>query len=281
MRDVSIKTILLLMFLMALTLCSCGKRMPETTEYSGFEKKAVTQNPTEEPEESEVQGKIEEPSKEPEASTDQEEQDITSEPETAPEDISNDTEQADDDWKELMKEAIDKKIGEYWENNQDDMFTEESQYRDNSSFVMLFIDNDDIPEIYIMPASSIMDGISLLYYKDGAVEEYDIDWSDSLEYIPRSGRICLYHGQHNPACESILTFPEQEILGNGAYAEPGWFDDTDHSVDGAELEYMWNDEFVSEKAYNDLKNELFNGDIHRAYEEEGFTYDDIRGLITG
>ncbi len=47
------------------------------------------------------------------------------------------------------------------------------------------------------------------------------------------------------------------------------------------MEYMWNDEFVSEKAYNDRKNELFNGDIHRAYEKEGFTYDDIMSLITG
>lgn len=78
-----------------------------------------------------------------------------------------------------------------------------------------------------------------------------------------------------------MSFPEQEILGNGAYAEPGWFDDTDHSVDGAEMEYMWNDEFVSEKVYNDHKNELFNGDIHRAYEEERFTYDDIMSMITG
>lgn len=182
---------------------------------------------------------------------------------------------AKDSWKKPMKDAIDAKLKEYWEYNQDDTITDEAQYREESRFALLYINDDDIPEIYMIPASSITDGSSILYLKDGAVEEYDLDWSDSFDYIPRSGKILLYHGQHIPAQEYVLTFPSQEELGHGSYAETGWYDGTDHSVDGSGTEYMWNDEFVSEEEYQKQKEELFSGDIHNASKEETHSYEEL------
>ncbi len=186
---------------------------------------------------------------------------------------------ADEGWKELMREAVDSKLNEYWEYNQDEEITDEAQYYEGSSFALLYIDDDEIPEIYVMPASGMMDGSSILYLKDGDVASYDIGWSDSIDYTPYSGKICLYHGQHVPAMELILTFPDEKELGSGAFAEPGWYDNEDHSVDGADMEYMWDDEFVSEKEYNEIKSGLFDGDIHSAYDEKAITYDELMKVL--
>ncbi len=183
------------------------------------------------------------------------------------------------EWKALMLSAIDDRMNEYWENNGLDGFGSFDAYIEQSQFAFLFIDDDDIPEVFVMPASGVADGSSILYVKDGRVESYDIGWSDSVSYLQRKGVICLYHGMHVPGVETIMTFPGEEVLGTGQFAEPGWFDGTDHSVDGADMEYQWDEAFVSEKEYQEKKDALFKGEIREANEEKSMTYEEVKSAL--
>ncbi|MCR4741129.1 MAG: hypothetical protein K5886_12830 [Lachnospiraceae bacterium] len=184
-----------------------------------------------------------------------------------------------EEWKELMLDAVDEKLQTCFDNNEDDEFDELAVYIENSSFELLYIDDDDIPEVYVRPASGMMDGTSILYLNGDSIGSYDIGWSDSVSYIEKSGIICLYHGMHVPVQELIMTFPEEKDLGHGAFSEPGWYDGEDHSIEGSDMEYMWNDEFVSEEDYNKNKDDLFKGDIHVAGEEKSLSYEELMNYL--
>ncbi len=133
-----------------------------------------------------------------------------------------------ENWNELMQKGIEEKIQEYYEYNQDEELNDRSVYTERSEFALLYINDDDIPEVYVMPASGMTDGSSILYLNGDSVEAYDIGWCDSVSYIQKEGVICLYHGMHIPVQEMVMTFPDEEDLGHGAYAEKGWFDGKDH-----------------------------------------------------
>lgn len=195
-------------------------------------------------------------------------------------DDMQESDETSENWKELMRNGIEEKIQEYYEYNQDEELNDRSVYTKRSEFALLYIDDDDIPEVYVMPASGATDGSSILYLNGDSVESYDIGWCDSVSYIQKKGEICLYHGMHVPVQEFIMTFPDEEDLGHGAYAEKGWFDGKDHSTDGSDMEYMWDDEFVSEKEYNAKKDAVFNGDIHVSFEEDCLSYEEIMEYLT-
>ncbi|MCR5733225.1 MAG: hypothetical protein K6G22_01340 [Lachnospiraceae bacterium] len=185
-----------------------------------------------------------------------------------------------DEWKELMWDAVEETMEYYFDNNQDEEIEEFAVYLEKSEFALLYVDDDDIPEVYVMPASGMMDGSTLLYLDGDKVESFDIGWSDSFSYVEKKSLIDLYHGMHVPCQDVIMTFPEQEVLGNGAFAEPGWFDGKDHSVDGADTEYMWDDEFVSEEDYQKKMDAVFSGDIHVSFEEDRLSYEELMDYLT-
>ena len=174
----------------------------------------------------------------------------------------------DDSWKPVMRDAVLDAMKEYWGWIQQDSdimtqgeFTEDKFYKE-ARFELAYIDDDDIPELFVQPSGSGVWGIGccILSVKDGKSDKYDIGWSDFVEYIPRSDRIVLMHGMHMPHQEIVYKWSTEEELGSGTYYEPGWYDGQDRSFEGEEYEYRWNDESVSEADYNAKRKEVFDGE---------------------
>ncbi len=184
-------------------------------------------------------------------------------------------------YKDLMCDAIDDAINQYWESNQLDDWKDKEEYTENTQFYLLYIDNDDKPEILITPASGMIDGSSILYIKDAVVESYFIGSSDSITYIPNSGVICIYHGLHMPTTEEVMSFPDQTVLGEGEFCDAGWYGEKANPVDGSDTIYIWNGETLSEEEYLSQKEAVFSGDIHEAWNEDAYTYEEVTTFLDG
>lgn len=188
--------------------------------------------------------------------------------------------EVDESWKEPMKEAVISAMREYWEWVESDPelmpdggLTKEDYYAD-SFFEIVYIDDDDIPEIFVSPyGSGVMGtGSCVIYVENGQAEKYGISWCDSIEYIPRSDRIVHKHGMHMPYQETVMIWSTQMALGSGVYDQPGWVDGEDHSFNGESLEYRWDDVPVSEADYLAKRKEVFgeNGIMLGSGEKYGF-----------
>ena len=195
---------------------------------------------------------------------------------------SDNTENTDDGWKKLMLDAIDKCIEKYWEyhkNNTNDEFSDKSKYYSESRFNLLYIDDDEIPEIYMIPVSKIMDGHTLLYMMNNSIKEYGTGPNDCFSYISRGGKMCINHGMSLPHTEMIITIPGEMELGSGEYCTALWYE-PDYP-NGSDMKYKWNDVFVSEEEYNSSKAKIFSGNILEADEQKQYTYDEIMEYLQG
>lgn len=171
----------------------------------------------------------------------------------------------DESWKVLMKEALVKAMKDYWEYERDNVNYDgisEEEYFNKSVFGLGFIDDDDIPEVFVGPCTGGVHGYGscILYIKEGEVEEYRIDWCDNITYVPRGDIIKIFHGMHIPYQEHIVVWSTGEELGHGEFNDPGWYDGEDHSFNDESIEYRWNDEFVSESEYNAKKEAVFGAE---------------------
>ncbi len=182
------------------------------------------------------------------------------------------------DWKVMMRGAVDRKLDEYWKENDHEEYSEKSKYVSDSRFDLIYIDDDEIPEIYLIPADGAEVGTSILFFKEGIIEEYYIAWSDYIQYTPKSGKILLYHGLHIPDSETVMVFPSMEELWYGEFCYPGWYDGSDHTFNGAEQEYRLNDKFVSEEDYISSRNEVLGSEVHEPDRE--YTYDELMEMLT-
>ncbi|MCR4642451.1 MAG: DUF2116 family Zn-ribbon domain-containing protein [Lachnospiraceae bacterium] len=148
------------------------------------------------------------PENDPEKKTDREnDAEKEADPEEEEEDSSPRPTEAvkDESWKLLLREALEETMEDYYKNEQTYSYGDKASYYRDSSFQLVYIDEDTIPEIAVSPASGLLDGSAILYLLNGKVEKYEICWCDSVLYIPYSGKIDYQHGQHVPYCETVYT----------------------------------------------------------------------------
>ncbi len=201
---------------------------------------------------------------------------------------ADDPEPVDDSWKLAMRDAVEAYMLDNWEYVSE-CFPEENlsrqEYYDGSQFHIIYINEDDIPEIAVDPYAygALGMGHLILYMEDGALESQGINWCDTVSYIPYSNMVCFFHGMHIPYLEYVTHFtgtdyydcPEEDILWKGSFCSPCGHDGTDHSFNGAYMEYSSNGSWVTEEEYNSEKAAVYSGDVREIYEEKAYTYDEI------
>lgn len=154
----------------------------------------------------------------------------------------------------------------------------------NMTYDLIYIDDDDIPEIICCPAADT--GAVLLYMCDDEVEYYQMPRRSSMRYIEREGvfevsgydwTIDNYWGRDNyydQICVLTNGYIGDRASGSMAYIldENGYYTDS--------MEYEWDEEPVSEEEYKKNYEKVFNSKkASGSYSEMNILPYDCDGII--
>lgn len=154
----------------------------------------------------------------------------------------------------------------------------------NMTYDLIYIDDDDIPEIICCPAADT--GAVLLYMCDDEVEYYQMPRRSSMRYIEREGvfevsgydwTIDNYWGRDNyydQICVLTNGYIGDRAEGSMAYIldENGYYTDS--------MEYEWDEEPVSEEEYKKNYEKVFNTKkASESYSEMNILPYDCDGII--
>ena len=147
------------------------------------------------------------------------------------------------------------------------------------SFALVYIDDDNIPELY-MCANNEATGDSVTSYKNGAVFTEDLNRTGGGRYIQKSGKVlnengnmgnCYTHAYNLTDDGFVLYFTahKAEIITE--------FVDDEYEII---YEFSVEDTPVTEQKYNDALNVAFDYDNSKRLDENAVSYDQIIDLIS-
>lgn len=121
---------------------------------------------------------------------------------------------------------------------------------ENQDFYLLYINDDDIPEIY-QDSESAGDGARLFYLENGYVKSVSLSASVPVYYIEKGGYFVTSYNQSDTCVEQYYQF-EGDTLNLAAegmiyYITP--LLDGNEDISGFECEYQWDGDTVTEEEY--------------------------------
>ena len=125
---------------------------------------------------------------------------------------------------------------------------------------VIYVDNDDIPELFISWDSGSVYG-QLLSYQNGNVVSSGTHSHFSINYIEKSNMFYAYGGATPVWWESLYKIENNDFFVIGEKVEA--YDISGYS-DISDITYTWNEQEISEDEYNRLLSEAF--DISQATE---------------
>ena len=144
---------------------------------------------------------------------------------------------------------------------------------------LIYLDNDDIPEIYVYDESR--NGDCLLYYSAGQINEEVLSVNYSYyQYIPKSG-LLMEEIEYINTRKTVFQFINEDfktILASVAYLKEEYQDE--FIAENWMYDYSLNDEIVSEEEYNKRLDEAFDTSkaIKLRYDEDNAL--DFYSLLT-
>lgn len=154
---------------------------------------------------------------------------------------------------------------------------------DDGAYALVYIDNDDIPELYILGCCEA-DGDRIYSYKNGNILEQGLARMYGGKYIERSGKIINQNGHMGYYYDYTYVLDNSgftQIL-DGSYSVryeyigDGKGDNTYNEI----REYFINDEPVSEDEYHDAVNSSFDFSQSTKFYEQTVSYDEIKQLLS-
>ncbi len=159
-------------------------------------------------------------------------------------------------WKQLYKDCINEYISEV-------------DYKDDVEFSLVFIDNDDIPELVAGIPSHINAATLFWVYNDDLNEEvmgYTV--SEGFTYIEKSGLIRICSQWQGTGGDTIFELSNGELLEIAS----GTFNNVDYKC-------TWNGESVGPMDYDHMLNEVFFELDAKDVVETVYGYDSIISVI--
>lgn len=161
-----------------------------------------------------------------------------------------------DTWKQLYKDRIETYISGV-------------DYKDDVEFSLVFIDNDDVPELVAGIPSHINAATLFWVHNDELHEEvmgYTI--SEGFTYVEKSGLIKLHGEWQGAGGDTIYE------LSSGTLTEiaEGTFNSVNNS-------YTWEGETVCAMDYDYMLNDVFSEEIAKDVVETVYGYGDIKSVI--
>ena len=211
--------ILLLTALMLISLAACESSPAKSTESrpatENTEATAATEKPT---------------VKETEKATEKAAEKATDPPpETQPPETEK-PKTGKENWRELYAEQIDS--------------LDPGQY---AGFALIFIDGDDVPELYAAPMSHVVTG-HVYWVNDDAIHSADVSYN-GLSYIERENLFLNASGWTGKGYDAVYSISgdQAETVASGEFC----------TVKGSEY-YRWEGEDMSEADYQSAKNYVFD-----------------------
>lgn len=160
---------------------------------------------------------------------------------------------------------------------------ESRQEIDDGAYALVYIDSDDIPELYISGRFEA-DGDRIYSYKNGNILEQRLDRMYGGEYIERSGKIINKNGSTGTYVTHAYVLDNSGFTQtlNGYYSVryeyigDGKGDNTYNEI----RKYFINDEPVSEDEYHDAVNSSFDFSQSTKFYEKAVSYDEIKQLLS-
>lgn len=147
------------------------------------------------------------------------------------------------------------------------------------SFDLIYLDQDDIPELVIIGKYSGYGSI-ILNYADGKVHDTNLSRLQ-FSYIERENLLLNYGGVTGVYFDYIFSIIDGELteIATGDY-EIMYVEEAEE--DGEEVtvyQYMWNHKMVSEEEYNQELNLIYDQSKARYCQEPGIPLDKITEVI--
>lgn len=145
-----------------------------------------------------------------------------------------------------------------------------------SDYYLVYLDGDDIPELYIY-YSPLASGQKLCTYQGGTLSSLNLADS-ALYFIPKANQFMLSCGRMDTYWESVYR------IDHGAFVETARGDITGNGYDENEemvYSYTWNGSPVSQEEYDANLFAAFDVDrASDAFDETSYTYDEILQMLS-
>ena len=142
------------------------------------------------------------------------------------------------------------------------------------AYALVYVDGDDIPELYLNGASQA-EGDSVCSYKNGKVIEQSLKRTNSGKYLPRSGTVSNVNGHMG------LCYTDVYKLDDNGFTKTFNAKSIEHVEHIGNNEYTFSYEYfidgqpVSEEEYNAAVNAAFDFDQTVRFDEHAVSYDKI------
>lgn len=166
-----------------------------------------------------------------------------------------------DDWREVLVS--------YMKNE-----TDETQ---NEGYQLIYIDNDDIPEIVEYGKGEAI-GSRIVYYGKGTANIQQLSRL-GFSYIEKSGLLDNRNGNMGHYYDRVykLENGDMQKIADGTFGDKGDTAEFDENGDFV-YAYQWENEDVSKEEYNRALNEIY--DTGSAIEVDGSDLSSVRAIIT-
>ena len=175
------------------------------------------------------------------------------------------------DWKTAYLDFIESREHKYGK---------ESEYGFDYRYALVYIDNDDIPELYAMGAYEA-DGDLICAYRDGRVIEHYLSQNAGGQYVERSGIVINQSGHMGRYYDNVYKLDQNrfsQIL-NASYTKR--YVPLENDEVETVIEYFIDDKAVSRDEYDAaIRNAV---DLSQAVEfyDSSVPYDEIKQQIAG
>lgn len=179
----------------------------------------------------------------------------------------NDGTMDDDSWKEAYIK--------YLENLPDDK-------KSNNKFGLVFVDNNDIPELYCNEGFGYPGGDALVYYTGNHAEKFEfLSSGNLLSYIEKAGKLRDNPIEMGVCTDNIYSFENNtftKIASGRSCGDNGpQYDQNNNLI----FDYHWNNQSVDETEYERLLNEVYDTSKAVPFYDEGkiYSYSEIIEII--
>ena len=155
----------------------------------------------------------------------------------------------------------------------------ESKKDINKKFALIYIDADNIPELYIL-GSSEAEGDMIYSYKNGEIVELHLARMFGGKYVERSGKIINQSGHMGNYIEYVYVLDDHgftRIL-NASYTER--IEEQENGEHTVIREYFIDGETVSEADYHNAVNSSFDISMSDELYTKSVSYDDIKKQLS-
>lgn len=120
-----------------------------------------------------------------------------------------------------------------------------------SEFTLIYLDDDDIPELYVIGSYEAA-GEIVVTYADGKAADFELPRLYGVKYSERSGNLVSFNGNmgYYPVEHVVLENGKFTVVDTGLKQEKDYDEDTDTYT----YTYEINEKEVSEKVFNDTMN---------------------------